>query len=260
MDDPPRFTLFLDRGDVRLSPWTACVGNGCFDGSPPDELESVASAQRVEFGFDIAGWDFEATFREIGKKCPRMITVPARKTSDRTFVVEPAGLAGKWDVDLFGRGPGGDAITTFRWNTPRDGTMPQAATGSAAVLAGHDGELDSYGVEVGVSDLAVHPEHASATVQVTSSQGKGTTIDTRWERGCYNAGSLWFTASDDEGRRAAALGEGPFSYTVKLTLDGTTYTGRGTWPDGEIEDNEPNVALTWTPVLPVYTGRSPVRR
>jgi hypothetical protein len=79
LEDPPRFTLFLDRGDVRLSPWTACVGNGCFDGAPPDESESAGSAQQVEFGFDIVGWDFEATFRETGKKCPRMITVPAHE-------------------------------------------------------------------------------------------------------------------------------------------------------------------------------------
>ena len=64
-------------------------------------------------------------------------------------------------------------ITTFRWTTSRDGALPGPATGSAAVLADHDGELDSYGVEVFVQDLADQPRQAAATVTVTQCAGDG---------------------------------------------------------------------------------------
>ena len=61
-------------------------------------------------------------------------------------------------------------------------------------------------------------------------------------------------APDDEGRRATQLGAGPFTYDVALTMDGRTYHGLGTWPDGETEDTAPHVPLTWTPELPAYDG------
>ena len=57
-------------------------------------------------------------------------------------------------MDVFARG-NGDVITTFRWTTPVSGAMPAEAGGSAAVLADHDGELDSYGVELSVTNLDV---------------------------------------------------------------------------------------------------------
>ena len=134
------------------------------------------------------------------------------------------------------------------------GTFPEAATGSAAVLADHDGELDSYGVELYVQDLAEQPREASATVTVTSAQGRSVTLTPRWDDECYSEGSLSFRASDDQGRRATELGAGPFTYDVALTLDGTTYHGTGTWPDDETEDIAPHVRLTWAPPLPVYAG------
>ena len=81
-----------------------------------------------------------------------------------------------WDVDLTGRGPGGDVVTTFRWTTPTAGGAPAEATGSAAVLADHDGSLDSYGVEVFLDDLAEQPRRATATVTVVSASGDDATI------------------------------------------------------------------------------------
>ena len=84
--------------------------------------------------------------------------------------------------------------------------------------------------------------------------GESVTLTPRWERDCYSEGSLSFLASDDQGRRATHLGAGPFTYDVALTLDGTTYHGLGTWPNGETEDIAPHVPLTWTPELPAYEG------
>jgi hypothetical protein len=251
----PPITLDLDGERIDLDPWTTCYGNGCADGAPRPPYVDVGKRDAVPFSFPDAGWTFEATFRTGDyDDCPRAITVPVRKTGDRTFAVTPAGPPRRWLVDVFGRGPGGDVITTFTWTTSDAGALPGPATGSAAVLADHDGELDSYGVEIFVQDLVRQPGQASASVTVTSTGGESVTLTPRWERECYSEGSLSFLASDDQGRRAMRLGAGPFTYDVALTMDGTTYHGLGTWPDDETEDIAPHVPLTWTPALPAYEG------
>jgi hypothetical protein len=251
----PPITLDLDGERIDLDPWTTCYGNGCADGQPRPPYVDVGQRDTVPFSFPDAGWTFEATFRTGDyTDCPRAITVPVRKTGDRTFEVTPAGPPRRWLVDVFGRGPGGDVITTFTWSTRVAGALPGPATGSAAVLADHDGELDSYGVEIFVQDLASQPRQASATVAVTSAGGESVTIAPRRERKCYSEGSLSFMASDDQGRQATQLGAGPFTYDVALTMDGRTYHGLGTWPADETEDIAPHVPLTWTPELPAYEG------
>jgi hypothetical protein len=252
----PPLTLDLDGERVALKPWTACYSNGCYDGSPVEPYYDVGGRDAVPFSFPEEGWEFEATFKEAGvDECYRQITLPVEKTGDRTWSIAPLGPAGSWDVDVFGRGAGGDVITTFTWTTTTNGALPGPASGIAGVLAGHDGELDSYGVEIGVSDLATHPTEAKASVTVTSSEGRSVTLRPgRRDKECYAEGSLYFTASDDEGRRATELGAGPFTYDVELVLDGTTYHGLGEWPTDESDDNAPFVPLTWTPELPAYEG------
>ena len=212
----------------------------------------------MTFGFDLAGWTFDSvTFRQLDVACPRHITVPAEEIGTRTFRIEPAGPAGTWAVDVFGRGPEGDAVTTFQWRTPVDGRLPEAATGTAAVLADHDGELDSYGVEVFLDDLDRHYPTAAARVEVADSDADSTAITVPRSgrvQECWSAGELSFVAPDDAGRAATALGPGPYTYTVTVRLGRTTYTGTGVWPDGESDEMAPHVPLEWEPPLPVYTG------
>lgn len=255
-----QFHVLSGDGDqLDLDPWSACLGGGCFDGFPDDEhLPGVGSPASVTFGFDRAGWDFEdVTFRELGVACPRHVTVAATRLGARTFRIDPAGPAGTWAVDVFGRGPDGDAVTTFRWRTPEAGQLPAGASGTAAVLADHDGRLDSYGVEVLLDDLDRRYSPDSATVQVTDADGDVVELAVpRSPSGarCRSEGELGFVAGDDVGRRATVLGPGPFTYNVSVRLGATTYTGTGLWPEGETEELAPHVPLTWEPPLPAYTG------
>jgi len=246
--------LQLDDGPVELDPWTYCLGNGCADGAPPEQPHDVGHPAEVPFTFARDGWDFTASFREHGRDCPRMITVPVEKTGAREFLIQPAGLAGDWDVDVSGRGDGGDVITTFRWHTPVDGRMPEPASGSVAVLADHDGELDSYGVELFLSNLAAQPRRAGAVITVTGADGRTATVEPRRRGGCYSEGDVAFYASRSKGLAATEIGGGPFTYTVEVTLDGRTYLGTGRWPEGEAPDFAPHVPLTWEPALPSYVG------
>lgn len=246
--------LHLPDGDVELEPWTYCLGNGCADGFPPEQPVEVGSPERVEFGFDRPGWDFTATFREPVDRCSRHITAAVEETGPGEYAVDPLGPAGTWHVDVSGRGPDGDVVTTFAWTTPSDGGTPTEATGSVAVLADHDGEPDSYGVELFLSDLRTHPRRAEADITVTSAEGREVTIEPRRQRPCHVEGSVSFYAPDRVGRRATSIGEGPFTYTVRLTLDGNEYVGTGTWPDGTNPEITPHVPLTWSPALPAYRG------
>ena len=220
-EDPPALKapmvrLHLQNGAVDLKPWTACYGNGCFDGSPPKDLVDVGVTEAVEFSFARSGWSFEATFREPGDDCPRRITVPTTKVSDTRFRVEPAGNLGEWEVDVFGRGPGGDVITTFHWRTPTAGAFPDAATGTVAVLADHDGRLDSYGVELSVSDLARTPKEASATVTVLAADGQRAEIDLgpKPQERCWSAGQIFWTQPEGVARSATHLPGKVFEYVA----------------------------------------------
>ena len=107
----PPLTLMLANRMVVMAPWSYCYGNACIDGMRPEGLDHVGSPDVVRFSFPEPGWTFEVTFKESGDECGRSITVPAESTDDDTFEVPAAGPAGDWEVDLFGRGPGGDVTT-----------------------------------------------------------------------------------------------------------------------------------------------------
>jgi hypothetical protein len=86
------------------------------------------------------------------------------------------GPAGDQIVTLSGGGPGGDVFVTFRWRTTLEGVLP-VPDASVTVLADHDGELDSYGVELVVNDLSHTPPDAAATITVTSASGVSRVIE-----------------------------------------------------------------------------------
>ena len=76
-------------------------------------------------------------------------------------------------------------------------------------------------------------------------------------RGCFGGchgerfeGSVFFDGPADRAKEAAALGDFPFTMTVELTLDGVTHVATATYPDDEIRDAGPYVALEFAPPLP----------
>ncbi len=244
----PRVTVRTGATSFHLRPWTYCYLTACVDGTPPSDLPDVGEARRLEIEFPLDGWTFEATFEPVGVDCPRRHTVPLERIGEHAFVLEPAGLADIYDVTLSGRGDG-DLFVTFRWTTPHDGSMP-VPEARLAVLADHDGAVDSYGVELWISGLRATPRSASAQITVTATNGRSLSFEAVRAKGCYGEGAVYWDEPDREGLRAAELGPRPFTYDVVVVLDGVRHRARAAWPADEIEGNEPSVELDFSPPLP----------
>jgi hypothetical protein len=262
---PSPVVLRLGGRDVELKPWSYCwdgppnsegIAPGvCADGyAQTKDLERVGSPGSVDFWFGVEGWDFQATFTELGVDCPRQHTVQGMRTGDQTFRLDPAGPPGRYRVDLFGRGRHGSVSTSFLWTTPTDGPTDQPAA-YIALVSGDGDELWAYQLEVGVQDLAFQPQEADVEVTATAANGRSMTLDAELEDHgeCYAEGSLFFRGAQDPAQQAAQLGPAPFTYEVLLTLDSKQYVGTAVWPRDEKEDEAPNTVLTFDPPLPAYT-------
>lgn len=251
----PPVVLQLAGGQAVVEPWGYCYGNSCIHGMPQPPFEDVGDRAEVPFSFPLKRWTFEASFSPSSdSRCERTINVPVEKTGDYTFAVPPAGPPGAYDVNVFGRGPEGDVITTFAWTTTETGFLPEPS-GYAGIVADNDGEFDSYGVEIGIEALADTPREASVKVTVTAANGRSTTIGPLpADELCAGDGLVSFVGGQADGKRAAALGPAPFDYLVEVTMDGQAYLGTAVWPRDEKPDLAPYTTLTFDPPLPAYTG------
>lgn len=249
LEAPPDVTIHYDGKSADLRPWTYCYKNGCADGSPPGDPVDVGSPEEVLVEYPLDEWDFRASFRPAGEECGRVQTAKLEETGEGDFVVRPLGYAGTYDVTLTGRGDG-DLFVTFRWTTPEDGPLPKPRA-YVGVLADNDGDVDSYGVELSISNMETTPDDARATITVTSSEGNTLMFDaTKRRRRCVPEGSLSWNGPNDKGLAAAELGSPPFEYEVVLRLDGKRYRARATWPDDQIPWLKPYTTLRFRPKLP----------
>jgi hypothetical protein len=249
---PPPVTVRSGDRSIELRPWTYCYGNGCVDGIPPADPPDIGSPEQVVVEYPLAGWSFTASFRPADDECGRQQDVPLEPRGDRTQVLSPAGHAATYEVTLFGEG-NGDLFVTFRWTTPSDGPLP-APEARLAVLADHDGRVDSDGVELEVKNLAATPVDAAATITMRAEDGRAVTFDaTPAAVACLPMGTVYWDGPDDQGLAAAATAQGPFTYEVELVLDGVRHVATAIWPDDVIPGNEPSVALHFQPGLPALT-------
>ena len=212
--DPPTLTVQGPGAVVDLRPWSYCWGNVCADGVPPQFLPSLGSGDRVRVSSSGTGLSLSAEFVAAEEECARVQHVPLG-TMGKRLSLWPAGPAGTYDVLLHVKGSQGHSASYgFRWTTTRDGMWPAPAA-SATVLADDDGTITSYGVEVNVENMATTPRQASATIEVTSAEGRRTTI--RPQRvvpgeGCAPTGSVAFQAPEMAAQAVIASGSAPFRY------------------------------------------------
>lgn len=252
--------LTADGRVIDEEPWTACLGSGCWDGAPGlgGQIPSVGSPDALYFAFDYPGWHFHwVSFNPVDQECGgRTITVRATPVTDRVFRVDPAGLSGEWRVDVFGRAPaGGDAVTSVRWTTPVDGTMPEPSA-SGSLFTDEDGtRVAPYGgPELHLADLAGTPAKAVASWTVTDRAGTSVTLPLhRKELRCAADGAVSFQGRDLSLAELDSLSGASVTYTVELSLEGKTYIGTARWPQDETAE-APYTKFTFDPPLPSYRG------
>lgn len=248
---PPVTVRFFDQS-VELIPYTYCYRNGCVDGGP-SRVPDVGAPERVMVEFPLKRWSFTASFAPSGDDCGRVQSTPLSSNGDGTFSLEPVGFAGAYDVTLFGEAQGGgDLFVAFRWTTPTDGPLPKPRA-YLALLSNND-PVTSYGVELHVSNLADTPSSERAIITVRASNGRRITFEaTPADRDCLPEGTVYWDGPDRKALVAAGLGQPPFTYKVELILDGVRYAATATWPDDEIQGEEPAVRLDFFPALPALS-------
>jgi hypothetical protein len=250
-DTPPDVVVVGGRNELSLRPWTYCFGNTCADGFPPSPPPDIGSPAEVEIRFPLPDWDFSAIFQAAGSPCARRQSVQLERSGPTTARLRPVGRAGSYDVTLAGRG-NGDLFVSFRWTTPRAGPMP-VPEARLALVADHDGAVDSYGVELEVVNLAASPSSVDASITATASNGRSLSFAPSLPAtpACGRTeGSIYWDGPDERGLAAAALGPAPFTYHVELVLDGVRHVADAAWPDDVIGGNEPSVELRFEPALP----------
>ncbi|WP_418057736.1 hypothetical protein [Pimelobacter simplex] len=256
---PPPFRVRYDDRELALHPDTYCVTGGCVDGVIADPPEVGSPAELLihvpvaRFRLQPAGLTEVTSAGRAGRSgrfegCRgRVLAAPVEDLGGGWYRLRPFGPAGTYDVSLFASGRG-DMAGTLRWTMPQAGPMPTPAA-RLALIADHDGQPDSYGLELSVTGLAASPRQATAEIEVRAGNGRGTTITARRSRGSC-VGDLGFDGPDAPARAASRLGGFPFTMRVMLTLDGVRHVATAVYPDDEIDDNEPYVALEFTPALP----------
>jgi hypothetical protein len=254
LERPPQVVIRGGGVELRLDASSYCWKNACVDGVPQGELPSLENARRAIVSFPEPDWRFEATVVPHGQRCGRQQTAALKRLSDTTYRLRPLGRAGDYDVSLFGRGAG-DLYVSFRWQTPVDGPRPNPAA-TISIIANHDGQPASYGVSLDAQNLRATPKAVTGRVDVTSASGAQRAIDlTSTASDCEPEGTIRLGASEDEGRAAAALGPGPFTYEVALDIDGVTHHAVAHWPADEDPECSPCVPLHFDPSLPSLRHR-----
>jgi len=231
---PQGFVVRYGLTELHVRLHTYCYSGGCVDGFDPDPA-SVGDADELFVFLPVAGLDqLYASQAPAGDDCTgRSVESVVTELGDGWWSVRPAGPADEYRLDLFASGSAGDMAAAVLWSTPHDEPLPPV-TSSVVVVADHDGEPDSYGVELYVQNLARTPAEATATITVTSAEGASHTFDaTRVTGECQGEGTVSFNGPNADGRTAAALGDFPFTYRVELTLDGVTHVATATFAGGD---------------------------
>ena len=256
---PPPVTLRAGGSPVVVEAYLFCFESACNAADPPKDLPDLGRAERIVVSYPLEGWTFDASFRaaNAGEQAREQLTT-LQANPDGTFTLEPVGRAGAYDVIVNGQGRGQGSFA-FRWTTTSDGPLAKPSASLAVMSGGADGVIDSFGVSLGVSNLARTPKSSAATITVRSSDGQSTTLKaTRSsEVPLGREGSVYWDGPDFPPQRkggpvpaADALGKAPFTIDVALSLDGSTYHAQAEWPRDVMTGNEPYMRLDFAPSLP----------
>jgi len=109
---PGPFVIRYDGVELRLHPSTYCVAGGCVDGFDDDPV-SVGSPSELLVYTGLTGFDDLVVTQTASPDTPG-IPSPVSNLGDGWWLVEPAGPAEEYRVELFAGGDG-DSIADLMW-------------------------------------------------------------------------------------------------------------------------------------------------
>ena len=165
------------------------------------------------------------------------------------------------DVDATAAGTAVTLATAFGWTTSADAATPPEARGEVGFLGPpsvYDGDevIEASGPSLTLTGLTAEPDNATAELVLSDAAARATyALSLSDGDACPRDGTISLVGQHPN--RAADLpdlGEPPYAYEVSLTLDGKDHVGTGKWPDDLHPAMSNQLALTWTPPLPTWTG------
>jgi hypothetical protein len=108
---PPDVRLGTESISLSLHPYTSCWssdhGGVCYDGIPPKPLPSLGGVtEQVQLAFPRDGWHFRVTATDAQGQQSRVRLIPSGSHEWRLALASRP--AGRYALDIFGRGPQGD--------------------------------------------------------------------------------------------------------------------------------------------------------
>ncbi|WP_203974352.1 hypothetical protein [Planotetraspora silvatica] len=249
MTAPPQVTVRGDGRQVSLDAFTYCYRNTCADGRPENLPDLGTVTGDITVSFPLEDWTFQATQLQPAVAFPQPcdVQLPARLVGagTGTWRLEPAGPAGRYRIDVFGRAPGGgDLAAAFAVTTTRAGSTPAPQAGLGA-FHDHDGKPDNYGTfEFWIDHLRTTPREAAATLTITGRNGRTSYDLPRAGDDCRPKGQVRFHAEVPNEKVLGAVGREPYTIEVEVELDGKRHTASMVWPRDASTDPDAGGALT----------------
>jgi len=255
-DRPPDFVVVAGDTELTVVASNYCWSRGadaerqvvCADGVPPEPLPRITLGETDDLGVRFpSDWNLEATLLPEGDPDNRRLVVTVEPDGSP---IERLGPAGRYRVELFGRGDRGSAAGTFELITTTDRGMPPPFARVSWYPSGRDLEADAPFFAL-IGNLAAAPGDEVATVTVTAANGASQQYPLgRADPGGDSGSAVELEAVPGFTAEIIALGPPPYEATLTVAFDGFTVTSDPVrWPDDfPANSNEsPRQAATVTP-------------
>lgn len=255
-DRPPDFVIVAGDTELTVAASSYCWSRGadaerrvvCADGVPADPLPRITLGESDDLGvrFPLA-WDLEAALLPAGDPDNGRLVVTVEPDGSP---IERLGPAGRYRVELVGRGDRGSAAGTFELITTTDRGMPPPFAQVLWYPSDRVLEADARFFAL-IGNLAAAPGDGIASVTVTAANGASQQYAlSPADPGGDSGSTVELEAAPGFTAGIIALGPPPYEATITVAFDGLNVTSDPVrWPDDfPTNSNEsPRRAATVTP-------------
>lgn len=254
---PPPVAVRAGDETLELHPWSTCWTHiGCLDGFAPAELPDLGTVDGpLTVTFPRDGWRFDVNLLNVehaagsGPCHKEYVAARVVAAGDRSWTVHPRGPAGRYSVEVSGRGPEGDVVVTFAMTTSTDRPWPPPEATTA--VSRHWADTGAFSFLLHLDSLAA-PDRVRAKVTLVGGDARRVVPLERRNARCNPPTFLDFSASPASAPIIRRLGFPPYKIRFDVDIDGTRHvatTGRPPYPASSGTDAGV-IRLHFTPGLP----------